>query len=367
MAAILKAISELNVGPFEAAMGRMERRVDRFATGNLAQVGRAVGAAFSVYAIGRFVSSVGQAADQLDNVSKASGVGVENLQALNVLFKEGGKEAGDVSAIMARLKKSMDDATNNPQIAQSFQRLGIAFSDVANKSPDRILELIAKALRNSSGDMQKGEAAGNLLGRSYAELQGIMNTLAAQGLDPLRESLKATNQIMSEESVRAADQMQEAYDKLGRQLKQKGGNAAVAFFGGLQAAWVAMTGGGWQAAADALFGPVDTRNDPLANKRENDAKLRSADAMARMANMKRNAAGDWFNEQVGKIRVGDVKAADQLASIGGYIGGQSNPAAQMAERQLKVLELQKELQDRIAKATESGATATRDVADRLEE
>jgi hypothetical protein len=86
-----------------------------------------------------------------------------------------------------------------------------------------------------------------------------------------------------------------------------------------------------------------------------------------MANLKTAAAGDWFNEQVGKIRVGDVKAADQLASIGGYIGGQSNPAAQMAERQLKIMELQKDLQDRIAKATESGATATRDVADRLEE
>ena len=371
MAAILKAISDLNVSPFESAMGRMEKRVDKFASGNLAQLGRTIGAVFSVYAVARFASSVGAAADQLDNISKASGVGVENLQAINVLFTEGGRSAEDAAAVFSRLKKAMDEATVDEKIAQSFMRLGISFDDISRKSPDRILELIAVAMRENAGDMQMGEAAGNLLGRTYADLQGVMNTLATQGLDPLRESLLATNQIMGEDAVAAADKMQEAYDRLGRKLKTGAGNALITFFGGLKAAGIRLTGGTADEAAEALFGPTDTANDPLANKAANDAKAASASKMRETAFKRVNAAmlaADAFRSSAeSKVAVSGVRASDRLASIGGYIGGQSNPAAQMAERQLKVLEIQKQYQERIAKATESTEGLTREVKDNLEE
>jgi hypothetical protein len=266
MAAILKAIADLNVSPFDAAMGRMERRVDKFASGNLAQLGRMIGGAFSVYAVGRFVASVGQAADQLQDLSDATGVGVENLQALQVLFQENGKQAGDVASVLSRLKKAMDEATVSPQIAQSFQRLGISFEDVARKSPERVLELIARAMQEQSGDLRAGEAAGNLLGRGYAELQGAMNSLAMQGLDPLREKLKSTNQIMEEDSVRAAAAAQEAYEKLKRQVGATMGGWLVKGAQGIQAAAAGLVSGfDLNVMASTVFG-APYSYDPLAAK-----------------------------------------------------------------------------------------------------
>jgi hypothetical protein len=416
MAAVLKAIADLDVSPWEAAMGRLEAKASKFASGQLAAIGRNIGAAFSVYAVGRFVSSVGQAADRLDDLSKTTGVGVENLQALEVLFAENGKSAGDVSGVLARLKKSMDEATANTQIAQSFQRLGIAFEDVARSSPDRILEQIARAMQGAAGDMRTGEAAGNLLGRSYAELQGIMSELAARGLDPLRESLKSTNQIMGEDSVKAAARMQEAYDKLGRQMRTAAGNKATEFVGGLRgifatgnkgamigagvggaagmlallgvlgapltggASLLAVLGAGAIGAAGAgaltadygkmgeyLFGKPDPGWTPKQARANAARRAASAEAMRAAATGKRDKAREWFREAVGKIRVGDVSAADSLARIGGYVGGQASPAVQIAERQLKIAELQKELQERIAKASEESAEAGRQTVAVLEE
>lgn len=371
MAAILKAISDLNVSPFEAAMGRMGKAVDKFQTTNLAQMGRMIGGAFSVYAIARFAAQTGQAAHALQDLSGASGVGVENLQALQVLFQQNVKEAGDVAGVMARLRKSMDEATSNANIAESFRRLGISFEEVASLAPDKVLERIARAMQQNAGDMAMGEAAGNLLGRSYAELQGAMNQLASQGLDPLRESLKSTNQIMAEDSVRAAAAMQEAYEQAGRKVTTSLRNVGISFVGGLRALGIAIGGGGWDAAATDLFGAPEDGGNPLANFAENKRKQASADLMRQAANKQRDkaiaAANAWFSEQSGKINVGNVQAADQLGKIGGYVGGQTSPAMAVAERQLKVLELQEELQRRIAAAGEQGTDKLAAIQTALEE
>jgi hypothetical protein len=372
MAAVLKAIADLNVSPFDAAMGRIEKRVDKFASGNMAAIGRTIGAAFSVYAVTRFVGSVGDAAHGLQSLSNTTGASAENLQALQILFQKNGKEAGDVASRLAILKKNMAEATVSPHIAQSFQKLGIAFDDVASKSPDRILEQIAKAMRAQAGDMAANEAAGNLLGVGYANLQGVMNALAAQGLDPLRESLRSTNEIMTNESVAAAAKMQEAYEKLGRQMKTTASNKVIEFFGGLKALGVAIgSGGDWNKAAESLFGPTPEATPALAAKRDSDARKASAQAMQRAAEenagAKRAAAQDWFAEQTSKISVGNVQAADALARTGGYVGGQTNPAASVAERQLKVMELQRQLEERIAKATEEAAAAGKQTVAALED
>ena len=120
-----------------------------------------------------------------------------------------------------------------------------------------------------------------------------------------------------------------------------------------------------------MFGPAPALYDPLEAKAENDRKAASADAIRRAAFGRRDAAvaaaNDWFAGAVGKINVGDVSAADQLAKIGGYVGGQASPAAQIAERQLRIAELQKELQERIAKAAENTLIQATRTADQLEE
>jgi hypothetical protein len=373
MAAVLKAIADLNVSPFEAAMGRMEARASKFASGQLAAIGRNIGAAFSVYAVGRFVSSVGQAADRLDDLSKTTGVGVENLQALEVLFAENGKSAEDVAGVLFVLKKNLDEAASgNEKMAQSVARLKLNLQDVAAGRLDRVVEQIGRAMYDNAGDMRMTEAAGNLLGRGYAELQAIMSELAARGLDPLRESLKSTNQIMGEDSVKAAARMQEAYDKLGRQMKTWAGNKVIEFFGGLKALGLVISArGNWTAAAESFFGKPDAGWTPEQARANAARRAASAEAMRAAATGKRDkaraAAEEWFREAVGKIRVGDVSAADSLARIGGYVGGQASPAVQIAERQLKIAELQKELQERIAKASEESAEAGRQTVAVLEE
>jgi len=417
MPAILKAISDLNVSPFERAMGRMDKRVNKFVTGDLAAMGRQIGAIFSVYAISRFASSVGKTADEIDNLSNATGATRENIQALQVLFVEAGRGGNEVLQVLGRLRKNLDEATVNVEYARSIQTLGLSFEDVNRLGADKVFERIARALHENAGNAKMGEAAGNLLGRSYAELQGVMTDLAEKGLDPLRELLLATNQIMGEESVKAADKLQLAYDKLGRRMRTNAGNFGITLAGGISggggkkpgigaavggglgalaaillaaktggigalAAGTLIAGGaaiggalggllkGRQQRATDLFGNQDTF-DPEYARRVRERQERSAQQMRDMLNKQRDdalsAADEWFQAASNKVSVSSVRASNRLARMGAYVGGQANPAVAIAERQFKIMELQKTLQEKITKATEGTEELMKEVRDSLEE
>ncbi|MBM3889376.1 MAG: hypothetical protein FJ388_09645, partial [Verrucomicrobia bacterium] len=130
-----------------------------------------MGAAFSVGAIAAFAKNTMAAADELRDLSDITGVGVENLQTLQVLFQKNGKSAGDVAGVLSILRKNLEEAAGgNEKMAQSILKLGINLDDVAAGRTDKVFEQIAKAMQNAAGDMQMGEAAGNLLGRGYATL-----------------------------------------------------------------------------------------------------------------------------------------------------------------------------------------------------
>ena len=369
MAAILKAVSDLNVSPFEASMSRIERRVKKFSTGDLKRLGAGIGAAFSIYAVARFASEMGKAADEIDNLSKATGASRENIQALSVVFEEGGHSGSEILQVLGRLRKNLEEATVNEEYARSIQKLGLSFEDVTNLGADKIFEKIAKALRENAGNAEMGEAAGNLLGRSYSELAGVMNDLALEGLDPLRERLLSVSQIMDEDASKAADKLEERYSRLARTIST---TLKKAFLSVVDA--FILAGNYWGSGGDksVLFPPApEDASDPAEDAARAARQAASAAAMRAMLNKRRDAAiasaNQWFAQQSGKVNVGAVSSADSLASMGGFIGGQSSPAAKTAERMLKIAELQQQRLDRIAKATESTATATAKAADSLEE
>lgn len=377
MPAILKAISDLNISPFQQKMGKLQSQVNKFTTQDLSKLGSQIGSVFSVYAVARFASELGKAADTIDNVAKATGAGYENLQALQVLFIENGRAGSELGAILGRLRKSMDEATVDPKMAQSFAQLGISFKDIANLSPDRVLELIARSLQRTKGDMVAGEAAGNLLGRSYAELQGVMSDLATKGLDPLRESLKKTNQIMTDDTVRALDKLQEAFDKIKRQSFTFFGGKALGLvqhvqtLGAVLGAYDPNTGDvDWNAVSSTMYGTPESY-DPQDAFAENNRKKASAEKMQATLTAARDkavaAAQKWYEQSVGKITVSKVTAADALGRIGGYIGGQASPMASIAERQLKIMEIEKQLTEKIAAASDLMKVSLQNIEDSVTE
>jgi hypothetical protein len=393
--AVLKAIADLNVSPFEAAMGRIQARTDKFAKGQLAALGHSIGSVFAVGAVTAFAKSVGEAADTLDDTSAALGVNAERLQTLNVLFTKNGQSAADVSAILARLRKNSDEATKNGSIANDWKRLGFEFEEIANLPLDEKLVRIFAVMASGGATMEQGEAAGNLLGRRYADLQAIAEQLTRSGLDPLRDSLLSTNEIMREDSVKAAAAMYEAYETAGRKIKTLASRGLTTAAGGLVAftrAGMEMTPeqkrmrgtlmatnpllgflyqalrGNWKVASEDLFGkPKNILKSPaeVAAMESNTAAIKAAAEKAKRQAEER--ATDIFNKAVSKITVTATKEADTLAKMGGYIGGQATPAGMIQERILKIAELQKELQERIAAAAQKTAEHTEAISVSVED
>jgi hypothetical protein len=146
---------------------------------------------------------------------------------------------------------------------------------------------------------------------------------------------------------------------------------AVLGAGAVGAAGMGALTADYNRMSEKLFGKPDPGWTPEQARANAARRAAAVEAMRAAATGRRDkamaAAQQWYTDAVGKITVGNVTASDTLARIGGYVGGQANPAAQIAERQLKIAELQKELQERIAKASEAAAEAGQRTVVALEE
>lgn len=371
MPAILKAISDLNISPFEQKMLKLKTQVNKFAEQDLAKVGRSIGTVFSVYAIARFTMQISSLAKELEAISSRTGVPTEGLQALRNLFVENDIAADNLSGVLTKLRSSMDRAAITPQVAAAWNALKINFSEITKMNVDQAFVEIAKAQARLAGDSQAQAAVGILLGQSYDSLKAVLNTLATEGYSKVIEKQKELNQLMGTDSARALAVMRKEAEGAGRSLRSVGGNILAYMGGGLKAFATMITHkGDWSKAAESVFGPQEEPLSPLKAFLENRRKAKSAEAIENLLTSKRDkavaGARKWYDDQVSRISVSGTNA-DSLAKIGGFTGGRANPMMAIAERQLKIAELQKELQERITKATEESNTALGDIRGLMEE
>jgi len=411
-------------------MARMGKSAENFATSKLRQIGTQLGAVFSTYALANFAKEVGTASRELLSLSQTYGISVEHLQALQVLFQRNGHSAAELDGVLMRLQRNLNEATVEPHMAKSVKLLFGDFESVSKMSLDQVFARIAQAMADSSSDATTLEAAGKLLGRTYASLKDIALDLSRNGLENLTESLKRTNQVMGQDSVEAANRMLLAYEEVGRKLRTAAGNKLVEAVGGIYGIGATvdktnmlkagLLAGGGTAGLLALLGALGAPitggasllltlggglagalaygastadygkmakmffpemfqepKSPMQYKRENDAidaaRKATAEAMRKAAEEKRkreretSAIDRWYEDAVSKIKVGAPQAANSLLQIGGYMGARLSPAYAIAERALRLLEIDKERQERIAQAAEKTAENTAAISVFLED
>ena len=341
---------------FHRGLASMKKGVQGFSTGALKQVAGAIGAAFAVRAVINFSKETLTAANALDNMSKSIGVDVENLQALQRISERAGVSAERLDTALHKIAKSQAATATNTKMAEAFATLGISAQELATLKPDEMFERISRAMRNVAPNTLEAAAAMQILGSaglSSTQLNDVMNTVARDGLTNIKNQLLENNEIMSKDSVLAADQMEQAYTRMTDKMLTTGRNFFVKMTGGLFAfasavkyTWRDLVAGGsdgpkawregWDKASADLFGDMSVAGKP---DKKTGGTVRPAPAADEIA--QRAAKG---------ITVGAPQAADSLAKIGGIIGGQTDPARMLAERNIKIQEKIKELTEKALEA-----------------
>lgn len=299
----IRARATLDNKGFQVGLAQMNQGVQRFASGQIKQLGSMIGGAFAVGAVVNFAKTTMKAADDIQDMAVALGISSEKLQTLQLLAERNGSSA---AAMGEALKRAALE--------------GVSIEDVA------------KVMRGISVEGVSAEQALRVAGRTGAELNTVFDMIATQGLDNLQAELLATNQIMSEGTVDAAATMQEAMDRATSSMTNKMREwsvNAVKYLKEVAAFWGAVSGG---ATFDEAIGIA---SQTVAN--EFASPERTTAGLSRQAIQKqpREAA----------INIGAPQAADSLAKIGGIIGPQTDPARQAAERALKIQEnIEKQMQ-----------------------
>ena len=181
---------------------------DKF--GTLAQKTRALStaAAGALVGLGGLAVKAGQSADELTTLSKQTGIATDDLQKMQYASDLIDVDVSTITGSLKKLKKGLDSN------ADAFENLGVAtkkngqFRDITDIFYDTV-----DALSKIPNETERDIAAMDIFGKSADELAGIIDDGGAS-LKALGEEAENLGVIIPEEDLEAANQFNDALDKL---------------------------------------------------------------------------------------------------------------------------------------------------------
>jgi hypothetical protein len=158
-----------NVARFSSQLDRATSDINRFANTTQRAAGfaskalAAIGAGISFAAITAAAKASIDLADNLNDLSKKTGIAVENLAGLNLAAKQSGTDLEGLALGVNKL--SINIAKNG----ESFRELGISAKD-----PLQAFAQLADVLSSIEDPQQRAAVANKALGKSYAELMPLL-------------------------------------------------------------------------------------------------------------------------------------------------------------------------------------------------
>ncbi len=178
-------------------------------------LGTTLAAALSVRAVVDFTKASIKMADQLGETARAAGVSAETLQQLRFTLDQlGGIAAGQTDQGLQRFNRTLGLAINGSrQAQQQFRLLGVEFKDALGRGrgTEESLDAVLKALGAIENDAQRAAIAGQLFGR---EMGPKLAAALKGGAQALEEARKQVAGIISDERVRQAEALDDAFKRM---------------------------------------------------------------------------------------------------------------------------------------------------------
>lgn len=172
-------------------------------------ISKAASAAKALYEVGR---DSGKWADELITQSSQYGLDTTTIQQMRYASRFIDTEASTIEDTMFRLSGRMYDANNgSTAMAQAFEDAGISITDMNGdlRSNQEVFWEIIDAMHNSTNEAERNGIAMKLLGRSAKEFGPLIEA----GSEAYKDMM-GTAPVVSEESVAALGQMDDAFQDL---------------------------------------------------------------------------------------------------------------------------------------------------------
>ncbi len=193
MAVELKAVATLDSKQFQAEISKLSNSVNNFATRQLSQIKGMIASAFSVGAVAYFGKALLNLADNMDKTAKSFGVSLEAIVAFKDIAARSSVNFDAFSYALARVRDAQGEAVKlSKELEDALAVLGISTKDFIAANPDKALEMLAIAYKNTGESAQGYAALQDILGKQVRELLPALQTLANEGLENIKNKTKET-------------------------------------------------------------------------------------------------------------------------------------------------------------------------------
>ncbi|MCS7232468.1 MAG: hypothetical protein RMJ67_10115, partial [Elusimicrobiota bacterium] len=171
--------------------------------------GTVIAASFSV-AITNFI----KASDEIDKMSKRTGLGVETLQELKYAADITGTSIGDLEIGIKMMQNAITDAANGSKSAiEKFDKLGINFEKIKNLSPEQQFMVVADAISKIQDPTERAAMAVDMFGRSGTQLLPLLEG-GASGIQKLRDEAHIFGKVLDEETISKTVDLKDNIERL---------------------------------------------------------------------------------------------------------------------------------------------------------
>lgn len=146
---------------------------------------------------------------QLDDIAQRTGIAASTLAELGYAADLSGANIEAVEGAVRRMQKVIVDAANGSQSAAgAITALGLSVDDLAKLSPDQQFQAIADRIGEIPDATQRAAAAMRIFGK-----QGTTLLPMIRDLSQLRNEARELGLVPTDESVKAAAEMGDAFDR----------------------------------------------------------------------------------------------------------------------------------------------------------
>lgn len=189
----------------------------------------ALGVGFGATAFTNFVRGAVQAADAIGESARAAGFGAERFQRLQFVFRQNGVEAQEFEGAMrtANTRLGQFITTGAGPAAKAIEQLGIKqrITNGEIRNGEQFVDAILEALGKVENTAQRAALAAVFFGR---ELGAKMQDTLGQGKAAIDELAAAASGIFTDETVRKADLLGDAWAKIAGSVGNYAKSLAIA-------------------------------------------------------------------------------------------------------------------------------------------
>ena len=216
----------------KAAIRQVQRNLSglKSAAGMASAALGGLGGALTISGLYRISTSAINAGSAITDMAVATNTGVEQLQALTFAAQEAGASQEQMANLLVRVQKSAADAKRGLSTAkEAFKLLNISVDEFIEMSPEQMLEQVGKALVDAGDDTRAYGAALDLLGtRNAPKLMEVMKRLGSEGFGSVEDAARDANQVMSEDTAQALDELADKAERAKTALVNLAGEGVVA-------------------------------------------------------------------------------------------------------------------------------------------